>query len=80
MAYLKLLLSHLHGNFEENIKSPVRFDVLRAVIMKSTIFWDMTPFSPLSSNLRFGGTYRLYLQSQKNKLRKKPAIKQVASP
>jgi hypothetical protein len=39
--------------------------------MKSTIFWDITPFSPLSVNRRFGGTYRLHLQDRKNKFTKK---------
>jgi hypothetical protein len=33
--------------------------------MKSTIFWDITPCSPLSVNRRFGGTYRLHLQVRK---------------
>jgi hypothetical protein len=33
--------------------------------MKSTIFWDITPCSPLSVYRRFGGTYRLHLQGQK---------------
>jgi hypothetical protein len=32
--------------------------------MKSTIFWDITPCSPLSVNRRFGGTYRLHLQGR----------------
>jgi hypothetical protein len=41
--------------------------------MKSSIFWDITPCSPLSVNRRFGGTYRLHLQGRKNKLSKKPA-------
>jgi hypothetical protein len=41
--------------------------------MKSTIFWDITPCSPLSIKRRFGGTYRLHLQDRKNKLSKKPA-------
>jgi hypothetical protein len=36
--------------------------------MKSIIFWDMTPCSPLSLNLRFGGTYRLHLQGRRNRL------------
>jgi hypothetical protein len=31
------------------------------VVMKSIIFWDMTPCSPLSVSQRFGGTYRLHL-------------------
>jgi hypothetical protein len=29
--------------------------------MKSFIFWDITPCSPLSDNRLFGGTYRLHL-------------------
>jgi hypothetical protein len=37
----------------------VGFEVLTAVVMKSTIFWDMTPCSPLSCNGRFGETCRL---------------------
>jgi hypothetical protein len=39
----------------------VGFEVFTAVVMKSIIFWDMTPCSPSSSNRRFGGTYRLHL-------------------
>jgi hypothetical protein len=30
--------------------------------MKSTVFWDITPYSPLKVNPHFGGTYRLHLQ------------------
>jgi hypothetical protein len=40
----------------------VGFEVFTAVVMKSIIFWDMMPCSPLSYNRRFGGTYRLHLQ------------------
>jgi hypothetical protein len=29
------------------------------VVMKSPIFWDITPCSPLKVNRRFGGIYRL---------------------
>jgi hypothetical protein len=39
----------------------IGFEVLTAVVMKSTIFWDITPCSPLKVNRRFGGTYRLNL-------------------
>jgi hypothetical protein len=39
--------------------------VLAAVIMKSTIFWDLMPCSPLKANRRFGGTYRLRLQDRR---------------
>jgi hypothetical protein len=38
--------------------------------MKSIIFWDMAPYSPLSFNLRFGGIYRLHLQGRRNKFSK----------
>jgi hypothetical protein len=30
------------------------FEVFTAVVMKSIIFWDMAPCSPLSFNRRFG--------------------------
>jgi hypothetical protein len=40
----------------------VGFEVFTAVVMKSIIFWDMTPCSLLSCTRRFGGTYRLHLQ------------------
>jgi hypothetical protein len=46
-------------------------------ILKGTIFWDITPCSPLRFNRRFGGTYRLHLQGRKNKPSKKPEGKQV---
>jgi hypothetical protein len=39
----------------------VGLEVLTAVVMKSTIFWDITPRSLLKVNRRFGGTYRLHL-------------------
>jgi hypothetical protein len=38
------------------------FEVLRAVVMKSTVFCDITPCSPLKVNRRFGGTYLLHLR------------------
>jgi hypothetical protein len=37
-----------HGN--EMFKSVHEFEVLTAVVMKSTVFWDITPCSPLSVN------------------------------
>jgi hypothetical protein len=30
----------------------------------STIFWDITPCSPLKVNRRFGGTYRLHIRGR----------------
>jgi hypothetical protein len=31
------------------------------VVVKSTVFWDIVPRSPLSVNRSLGGTYRLHL-------------------
>jgi hypothetical protein len=42
----------------------VRSEVLAAVAMKSTAFWDVTPCSSESA-WRFGGTYRLHLQDRR---------------
>jgi hypothetical protein len=38
--------------------------------MKSIVFWDITPCSPLRFNRRFGGTYHLHLQGRRNKFSK----------
>jgi hypothetical protein len=51
----------------------VGFEVLTAMVVKSTMFWDIAPCSPLSVNRRFGGTHRLHLQGRKNQFSKKPA-------
>jgi hypothetical protein len=40
----------------------VRFEVLVAVVMKSSMFWDITP---LSTDGCFGGIYRLHLQGRR---------------
>jgi hypothetical protein len=36
--------------------------ILTSVVTRNTIFWNITPCSPLKVNRRFGGTYRLHLQ------------------
>jgi hypothetical protein len=46
------------------------FEVFTAVVMKNIIFWDMTPYSPLSFHRWFEGTYRLHLQGRRNKFSK----------
>jgi hypothetical protein len=43
----------------------VGFEVLPAVVMKNSIFWDITPYSPLKGNRRFGGTCRLHLHGRR---------------
>jgi hypothetical protein len=50
----------IHGWTEIKLNL-VGFEVLPAVDMKSTIFMDITPCSPLSVNRRFGGTSRIIL-------------------
>jgi hypothetical protein len=42
----------------------VGFEVLTAVVMKSFIFWDVTPCSLLKVDRRFGGTFRFHLQGR----------------
>jgi hypothetical protein len=41
------------------------FEVFTEVVMKSSIFWDITSCSPLKVNGSFGGTCRLHLQGRK---------------
>jgi hypothetical protein len=43
----------------------VGFEVLTAVVMKSSMFWDKTPCSALKVKRRFGGTCRLHLQGRR---------------
>jgi hypothetical protein len=50
---------------EEQRQNYVGFEVLTAVVMKSTIFWDITPCISMKVNRRFGGTYRLHLQGRR---------------
>jgi hypothetical protein len=40
-------------------------EVLTAVVIRSSIFWDIRPYSPLKVNRRFGGTCRLHFQGRK---------------
>jgi hypothetical protein len=47
----------------------VRFEVLTAVFMESTIFWDIKPCSPLKVNRCFGATYRHHLQGRISRAR-----------
>jgi hypothetical protein len=46
-------------------KTYVGFEVLTAVVMKSTVFWDITPCNRLRVIRRFGGTYRLHHQGRR---------------
>jgi hypothetical protein len=48
--------------WKEQVMTCVGLEVLTAVVMKSPIFWDITPCSRLKISLRFGWTCRLHLQ------------------
>jgi hypothetical protein len=43
----------------------LRLEVLTPVVMKGSIFWDITPCSPLKINRCFWGTYSLHLQGRR---------------
>jgi hypothetical protein len=48
------------------------------VVLKSSIFWDITPRNPLKVNRRFGGICGLYLTVQE-RAKQEASFKQVAS-
>jgi hypothetical protein len=61
-----VLLGELKHCFSyTNMFEFVGFEVLKAVVIKSTIVWDITPCSPLKVNRSFGVTYRLHLQGRR---------------
>jgi hypothetical protein len=41
------------------------FEVLTAVVIKSSVFWDITSCNPLKFGQRFGGICRLHLQDRR---------------
>jgi hypothetical protein len=44
----------------------VRFEVFTAVTMKNGVFWDVMPHGSCK-NRRFGGTWRLHHEGDKNR-------------
>jgi hypothetical protein len=57
--------SDTHGYNDKLCFSCVGLEFLTPVVIKSSVFWDMTPCSPLKTNRRFGGTCRLHLQGRR---------------
>jgi hypothetical protein len=43
----------------------IEIEVLSAVVMKSNIFWDITPCSPLKINQCLGGSHCFYFQGKR---------------
>jgi hypothetical protein len=44
------------------MEGSVGSEVLTAVVMKSSLFWDIRTCSPLKVNGHLGGTFNLHLQ------------------
>jgi hypothetical protein len=42
-------------------------EILIGPVIESTIFWDITPCSPVKISQRFGGTYRLHLRGRRSR-------------
>jgi hypothetical protein len=68
--YLLEVGNTVHIHTMERPKSAINilnvgFEVFTEVVMKSIVFWDMTPCSSLCSNRCFGGTKRLHLQGRR---------------
>jgi hypothetical protein len=57
-------------------RNVVGFEVLTAVIMRNSVFWDITPFSSLQFNQRSGEICRLHLQG--TKIKQETSMEQVA--
>jgi hypothetical protein len=60
MDILENILNHTLQNSQK-----LRFEVLTAVVMNSSIFWDVMLCSWLKVSRRFGGIYRLHLRGRR---------------
>jgi hypothetical protein len=49
--------------YSQYISQLARFEVLAAMTMKSTVFWNVTPCSLVEVYQRSGGTYCIHLRS-----------------
>jgi hypothetical protein len=59
----------------KNMWSFVGFEVLTVVVMKSSVFWYITPCGPLKVNRHFGGTRHHHLKGQrKSSIRKQDEV------
>jgi uncharacterized protein YfaT (DUF1175 family) len=63
----RLFCSGYFIGFQRSIQTKNRihkvgFEVLTAVAMNSSVFWDITSYRPVKVNGCFGGIYRLHFQ------------------
>jgi hypothetical protein len=65
LKYEERYMINLHIN-RRHIRHHVRFEVFTAVTMKNGVFWVVTP-RVSCKNRRFGGTWRLLHQGDKNR-------------
>jgi hypothetical protein len=52
----------------------VRFQVLTSVTLKTTLLWDMKPYTRVKACRYFGRTYFLYFQDRRMNLANKEAL------
>jgi hypothetical protein len=67
VTLLTCILEVPASNLDRNIDRTVLVgsEVLTPVVMKSSVFCNIMPCSPLKLNRHFGGTYRLHLQDRR---------------
>jgi hypothetical protein len=65
---LRAIIVNITGHYEkEKLSRPsVRFEFFTAVAIKNDVFWDVTACGSCK-NRRFGGTWRLLHQGDKNR-------------
>jgi hypothetical protein len=65
------LLADRRGTKPDQVSPCKGFEVLAEVFMKSCIFWDTSPCSPLKASRRFGGARRVHLRGRRISQRRK---------
>jgi hypothetical protein len=65
IRWLFSFLSDDRTKYFQVVFLPIQTRFTQQDFTESIIFWDITPWTPLKVNRRFGGTYRLHLQSRK---------------
>jgi hypothetical protein len=65
MSDVRVWLLHLSNRIIQDFKSDkLLFQFLKTMTTKCSVFWDITPLSPVKINVLvcFGGTYQLHFQ------------------